>query len=97
MTTTSPIIRRFRLFCIAEGISWLILIVAMVVKRTMDKPGAIYWPGMFHGICFVGYLITAVPLFTTLKWSVRRVFGVVIAAIVPFGTFVLERKWLRGL
>lgn len=95
MSNTSPVIKRFRAFCIAEGISWLILIVAMVVKRTMDKPEAIFWPGMFHGICFMGYLVTAVPLFTQLKWSVDRIYGVVIAAILPFGTFVLERKWLR--
>lgn len=92
---TSPIIRRFRTFCILEGISWIVLIVAMVIKRTMDKPEAIFWPGMAHGICFIGYLITAAPLFTKLKWAGERIYGVVIAAVLPFGTFVLERKWLR--
>lgn len=95
MTTNSPIIRRFRALCIAEGLSWIALLVAMVIKRTMDKPEAIFWPGMVHGICFIGYLITAVPLFTVLKWAPERIYGVVAAAVLPFGTFVLERKWLR--
>ena len=95
MTNTSPIIRRFRTFCILEGFSWLALIVAMVIKRTMDKPEAIFWPGMVHGICFIGYLATSVPLFTKLNWASERIYGVVAAGFLPFGTFVLERKWLR--
>lgn len=95
MMNTSPIIRRFRTFCILEGISWLVLLVAMVIKRTMDKPEAIFWPGMVHGVCFIGYVVTAIPLFTKLMWAGERIYGVVAAAIVPGGTFVLERKWLR--
>jgi integral membrane protein len=79
-----PIITRFRAFCIAEGISWIILIAAMGVKY-----------GMLHGVLFVGYLVTAVPLFTKLKWSTERIYGLLLAGFLPFGTFVVERKWLR--
>ena len=91
-----PIIKRFRTFCIAEGISWILLIAAMVVKYSMGIPSAVRWPGMLHGFLFVGYLVTAVPLFTKLKWSTDRIYGVVLAGFLPFGTFVVERKWLRG-
>lgn len=92
---TSPVLRRFRTFCILEGISWVFLIGGMVVKYGMDKPEAVRWPGMVHGVLFIGYAITAVPLFTRLKWSADRIYGVVAAGFLPFGTFVLERKWLR--
>lgn len=91
----SPIIRRFRAFCIAEGLSWILLLAAMVVKYTMNEPKAVRWPGMIHGVLFVGYLITSVPLFTKQKWSADRIYGVLAAGFLPFGTFVLERKWLR--
>jgi integral membrane protein len=46
-------------------------------------------------VLFVGYLVTAVPLFTKLKWSTERIYGLLLAGFLPFGTFVVERKWLR--
>jgi integral membrane protein len=91
----SPIIRRFRWFCIAEGISWIILLGAMAVKYGMGKPEAVKFPGWVHGALFIGYAVTAVPLFTKLKWASERIYGVILAGFLPFGTFVLERKWLR--
>lgn len=93
--TPSPILSRFRWFCIAEGVSWVLLLGAMAVKYGMGVPSAVRWPGMLHGILFIGYLVTAIPLFTRLKWPGERIYGVVAAGFLPFGTFVLERKWLR--
>lgn len=96
MSNTSPYSRRFRLFCIAEGISWVFLIGGMVVKYGMGKPEAVRVPGLVHGVLFIGYMVTAVPMFTMLKWAGERIYGVVAAGFLPFGTVVLERKWLRG-
>ncbi len=95
MYSNLAIIRRFRAICIAEGISWILLLGAMAVKYGLDKPGAVRWPGMLHGILFVGYIIAAIPMFTKVKWDSERIYGVVAAGFLPFGTFVLERKWLR--
>lgn len=92
---SSPIIRRFRLFCILEAISWVLLIGGMVMKYGMGKPEAVRWPGMLHGVFFIGYMVTAVPLFTKLKWAGDRIYGIVAAGFLPFGTIVVERKWLR--
>lgn len=94
-TMEQIIIRRFRLFCIAEGFSWIALLIAMAVKYTQHMPEAVRWPGLVHGFCFIGYVVTAVPLFKKLAWPVERAYGVGVAGFVPFGTFVLERKWLR--
>jgi integral membrane protein len=43
---------------------------------------------------FVGYWVAAVPLFTQLKWDIERIVGLGAASVLPFGTFVMERKWL---
>jgi integral membrane protein len=51
--------------------------------------------GWAHGVLFIWYWIAAVPLFTKLKWDVERIIGLGFASILPFGTFVMERKWLR--
>ncbi|MFT3885437.1 MAG: DUF3817 domain-containing protein [Flavobacteriales bacterium] len=96
MSTTSPILTRFRWFAIAEGISFLaLLFVAMPLKYMAGQPLAVKYTGWTHGLLVIGYIITAVPLFTKLKWATERLYGVVLAALLPFGTFVLERKWLR--
>ncbi|MCB9183577.1 MAG: DUF3817 domain-containing protein [Flavobacteriales bacterium] len=94
--TTDPILRRFRTIAIAEGISFLVLLfIAMPLKYFADMPMAVKVVGWAHGVLFIGYWVAAVPLFTKLKWEAERIIGLGLASILPFGTFVLERKWLR--
>jgi integral membrane protein len=52
--------------------------------------------GWAHGVLFVWYWVAAVPLFTKLKWDAERVIGLGAASVLPFGTFVMERRWLRA-
>lgn len=93
---TDPIIRRFRAVAIAEGISFLVLLfVAMPLKYLVGLPMAVKVVGWVHGVLFVWYWVAAVPLFTKLKWEAERIVGLGLASILPFGSFVLERKWLR--
>ena len=91
------IIPRFRKVALAEGVSYLaIFFISMPLKYGFE----IAWPnkviGMIHGILFMAYIVTAVPLFTKLYWDTdERLLPVCLAAIIPFGTFWLERKYLR--
>ena len=92
----SPILRRFRTITIAEGISFILLLfIAMPLKYFADMPLAVTYVGWAHGVLFIGYWIAAVPLFTKLKWDPERIVGLGLASVLPFGTFVLERRWLR--
>lgn len=94
--STDPIIRRFRTWAIAEGWSFLVLLlVAMPLKYLAEWPPGVKVVGWAHGVLFIGYWITATPLFTKLKWDVERIVGLGLASVLPFGTFVMERKWLR--
>lgn len=96
MTDHTPIISRFRIVAILEGISFLVLLgIAMPLKYFADMPLAVKYVGWAHGLLFISYIILAVPLFTRLKWPMERVYGVGVASLLPFGTFVLERRWLR--
>lgn len=91
-----PILRRFRTIAIAEGVSFLVLIFfAMPLKYLMDMPMAVKVVGWAHGLLFMLYWVAAVPLFSKLKWDPERIVGLGAASVLPFGTFVLERKWLR--
>jgi integral membrane protein len=96
MNEHPSIIRRFRLVAILEGISFLVLLgIAMPLKYMAGMPLAVKYVGWAHGLLFISYVVLAVPLFTRLKWPMDRVYGVGIASLLPFGTFVLERRWLR--
>jgi integral membrane protein len=91
-----PIIRRFRTVAIAEGVSFILLLfIAMPLKYAFGMPMAVKVVGWAHGLLFVAYWVAAVPLFTKLKWDPERMVGIGLASVLPFGTFVLERKWLR--
>lgn len=96
MTNHAPIIRRFRTVAILEGISFLVLLcIAMPLKYYAGMPLAVKYVGWAHGLLFIGYILLAIPLFTRIKWPMERIYGVGIASLLPFGTFVLERRWLR--
>ncbi len=95
MERGTQIISKFRMAARAEGISFLLLLfIAMPLKYMMDMPMAVKVVGWSHGIFFIWYWIAAVPLFTKLNWPVDRVIGLGLASILPFGTFIMERKWL---
>ena len=51
---------------------------------------------MSHGLLFTGYIIVAFMLKIENNWSYKK-FGIVaLASIIPFGTFYIEKKYLRN-
>ena len=96
MLSPPIIIQRFRLIAVAEGWSFLVLLfIAMPLKYLAGWPWAVKYVGWAHGVLFIAYWVAAVPLFTTLRWDIQRLIGLGAASMLPFGTFVMERKWLR--
>ncbi|MNK53159.1 hypothetical protein D3C87_721110 [compost metagenome] len=94
--SSSPVLRWFHAIAVAEGTSFLLLLfIAMPLKYMAGMPMAVKLVGSIHGALFVAYAIAAVFLFTHAKWPLERIPGLFYAAVLPFGTFVMERKWLR--
>ncbi len=92
----SPVLRWFHAIAVAEGYSYLLLLfIAMPLKYMAGMPLAVKIAGSLHGGLFIAYVVGAVFLFTHAKWPLDRIPGLFYAAVLPFGTFVLERKWLR--
>jgi integral membrane protein len=95
MDTGGRIINKFKKAARAEGISFLVLLlIAMPLKYMAGMPMAVKITGWAHGMLFIWYWVAAVPLFTVLRWPLDRVIGMGLASILPFGTFVMEHKWL---
>lgn len=78
---------------IAEGISFLVLLfIAMPLKYAAGFPLAVTVVGSIHGFLFIAYVIAMIRALTQYKWGAKKISGVFVAALLPFGTFVLDRK-----
>ena len=86
----------FRVVSFLEGTSYLLLLfVAVPVKYWMNDPQYVKLLGMPHGLLFVGYIVLAFLLKFELNWSIKKLGVVLIASILPFGTFYVDKKYLR--
>jgi len=89
-------IKNFRIVSILEGISYLLLFgVTMPLKYMVEMPEPNQVIGMLHGILFVLYVLMAVVLQRKHGWTYITLGIMLFCSIVPFGTFWMERKYLR--
>jgi len=95
MPEPSPqkLLHRFRLAGIAEGISFLVLLlVAMPLKYFFHFPQAVKVFGWMHGILFIGFLWLAFEVMGVLKKPFSWFLKAFAAAILPLGTFIFDRQ-----
>jgi len=87
----------FRLIAFLEGTSYLLLLfIATPVKYFGEDPSYVKMLGMPHGILFMIYVILAFMLKAPEKWN-GKTFGIVLlASILPFGTFYIDKKYLKN-
>lgn len=86
----------FRIISFLEGTSYLLLLfVAVPFKYWMNDPQYVKLLGMPHGILFMLYVVLAFTLRSEMQWN-KKVFGIVLlASVIPFGTFYIDKKYLR--
>ena len=84
---------RLRRLGLVEGTSFLVLLfVAMPLKYLADWPAAVKWVGWAHGVLFLAYVLQLALVFFTLRWPFARGALLLVAALVPFGPFLLDRR-----
>ena len=78
---------------ITEGISFLILLlIAMPLKYMFDIPQAVKIFGWVHGALFVTFIYFAFEVFTSFKKDFMWLCKAFLAAIIPFGAFLLNKE-----
>ena len=86
-------IQTLRIIGLLEGISFLLLLfIAMPMKYMLDNPVLVKYVGMGHGVLFMLFLIVLFTVCERQKWSITMFILGLIASILPFGTFVFDRK-----
>ena len=87
----------FRVISFLEGTSYLLLLfVAVPIKYWMNDPQYVKLLGMPHGLLFVTYLVIAFLIKPELKWNNKTLGVVMLASVIPFGTFYVDKKHLRN-
>jgi len=91
-------IRFFRTIALLEGTSFLlILFVTMPLKYIWHIKEPTYFVGMAHGVLFILYVVLAFAVHVKVKWNLLTLFLVLIASLLPFGTFVVDHKILKKI
>lgn len=84
----------FRWIGLAEGLSYLLLLgVAMPLKYVWGMPETTRLVGAAHGALFIAYVALATLLAYRRPWPVRVLLYSYVASVLPFGTFVFQRKY----
>ena len=86
----------FRFIAFLEGLSYLLLLfIATPIKYILDDPSYVKLLGMPHGLLFVAYIGFAVFMSFDKKWNLKTTVIILVASILPFGTFYIDKKYLR--
>lgn len=89
-------LKSFRILSLLEGTSYLlILFITMPLKYLFDNGMPNRVIGMAHGFLFLAYIAMSIIMKEKMKWN-NKTFGIVLlCSIIPFGTFWMDKKYLR--
>ena len=92
-------IGRLRIIGILEGISLLCLIgIAVPMKHISGDPSFVKTLGPIHGLLFLLFIINTLSVGVEYNWKFNTTtWKVLIACIIPFGTFYIDRKILSKI
>jgi len=92
-------IKIFKSVAILEGISYLALFTNMLVIKPNNFElyhQLLYPVGMSHGLLFIGYLLLAFVIRKSQNWNLIQLGIVLLASLLPFATFYIERKLIQN-
>ena len=88
-------LKTFRIVALTEATSFLLLLVASVLKRTADADYLVTILGPIHGLLFLTYVLIALNIRCEQGWSNKTTALILLGAVVPFGGYVVDR-WLTS-
>lgn len=91
-------IKLFRLITLLEGSSYLLLLfIAVPLKYLMGDESYVKLLGMPHGVLFILYIVFTFIFQKKMKWSLINFLIILVASVIPFGTFYVDKKYLRKI
>ena len=94
--TLTPALRRYRVMAYVVGVMLLLLVgVGVPLRHLAHTPGPESIIAPLHGALFVVYLLTVLQLAFARRWPLLRTVLVMLGGVVPFLSFVTERRVMR--
>lgn len=84
-----------RWVALAEASSFIVLLIAAVIKRTADNEVGVQILGPIHGALFIAYLVNVFAIRGELGWSAKTTAWILVGAVIPFGGYVVDWWMLR--
>ncbi|MGW3626732.1 DUF3817 domain-containing protein [Streptomyces sp. NPDC000880] len=92
---TASSLHRLRLVSAPEAVSFLLLLVCSVLKRTTEF-NAVPVMGAIHGVLFILYVLFWLDAWNRTKWNAKTAALYFVLSVLPFGGFVAERRLKRA-
>ncbi|WP_240137946.1 DUF3817 domain-containing protein [Streptomyces sp. MUM 178J] len=91
---TASSLHRLRLVSAPEAVSFLVLLVCSVLKRTTEF-NAVPVMGAIHGVLFLLYVLFWLDAWNRTRWELKTAALYFVLSVLPFGGFLAERKLKR--
>lgn len=89
-------LKTFRLISIIEGLSLITLFfIAMPAKYYFAAFDIVWQVGMTHGLLWMSYVVLSLVVSHKQGWSVVFWMIVLVASVVPFACFFLDKKLVK--
>ena len=88
---------RFRITAFLEGCSFLLFGLSMPLKYFYKIPQPNYIVGVIHGTLFLLYMLLLLYVSVKNKWKFSTIAIAFFASLIPFGTFIADKKIFRKL
>ena len=90
------IVTALRYISLAEATTFLVLLLATALKYSGPKNEiGVQIMGPIHGVLFLAYVVAGVLVGVRRHWRWTRTLVLLVAGVLPFAPFVVERTWLR--
>lgn len=84
-----------RITALAEGVSFVALLVAMMGHRVAGTPDLAAVTGPIHGIAFIAYIGAVAVERERYRWDAKKTGIALVASVLPLATFYVERRMLN--
>ncbi|MEV8308060.1 DUF3817 domain-containing protein [Streptomyces flavidovirens] len=91
---TASALRRLRLVSVPEAVSFLLLLVCSVLKRTTEF-NAVPVMGAIHGLLFVLYVVFWADAWNRTKWPLKTAAFYFVMSVLPTGGFFADKRLKR--
>lgn len=92
-------VTRYRVMAYVTGVMLIVLCFVAVPLKLFAHDGTLSTVvGLPHGlVCYPLYLLTTYDLYRRVRWPLSKMVLIVLAGVIPFLTFFVERKVVAEL